>query len=333
MLGRCAINFFIRRRKNRSSDIETFGTPRRRGRETRKQKGRGRHMAMSRNYCARASLMIAVSTMALGRRRRRSGAIQAVQRSGAARRHWRPGLRPTGGPANSGLDRCSGPGSGPPPWQGGLFREPRPQPASAGQQSGSWRPTTGGPLFCLARWRPRKPSPRGAMSRTRPTKLKTIVVTGFRASLGSALDGQSVGPMAWSMSSRPRTWPTSPTPNLAESISTGAGRLHRTRRRRRPSDHRARPGPRSSRACASTASEGQKHGVGHRQFLAAPTVIALFDFNVFASRAFSNSITVRKTASAETEEGSLGATVDLQTGRPFDYSGANLVLSGPVWLQ
>ena len=37
-----------------------------------------------------------------------------------------------------------------------------------------------------------------------------------------------------------------------------------------------------------------------------------FDFNVFASELF-NSITVRKTASAEIEEGSLGATVDLQT--------------------
>lgn len=44
-----------------------------------------------------------------------------------------------------------------------------------------------------------------------------------------------------------------------------------------------------------------------------------FDFNVFASELF-NSITVRKTASADVEEGSLGATVDLQTARPFDYS-------------
>lgn len=45
-----------------------------------------------------------------------------------------------------------------------------------------------------------------------------------------------------------------------------------------------------------------------------------FDFNVFASELF-NSITVRKTQSADTPEGSLGATVDLQTGRPFDYKG------------
>ena len=45
-----------------------------------------------------------------------------------------------------------------------------------------------------------------------------------------------------------------------------------------------------------------------------------FDFNVFASELFSR-ITVRKTAAAETEEGSLGATVDLQATRPFDYRG------------
>ncbi|MES2833723.1 MAG: TonB-dependent receptor [Pseudomonadota bacterium] len=45
-----------------------------------------------------------------------------------------------------------------------------------------------------------------------------------------------------------------------------------------------------------------------------------FDFNVFASELF-NSITVRKSASAETEEGSLGATIDLQATRPFDYKG------------
>ncbi|HEY0052420.1 MAG TPA: TonB-dependent receptor, partial [Caulobacteraceae bacterium] len=45
-----------------------------------------------------------------------------------------------------------------------------------------------------------------------------------------------------------------------------------------------------------------------------------FDFNVFASELFNN-ITVRKTQAAETEEGSLGATIDLRTTRPFDYRG------------
>lgn len=45
-----------------------------------------------------------------------------------------------------------------------------------------------------------------------------------------------------------------------------------------------------------------------------------FDFNVFASELF-NSITVRKSASANVDEGSLGATVDLQAARPFDIDG------------
>jgi len=45
-----------------------------------------------------------------------------------------------------------------------------------------------------------------------------------------------------------------------------------------------------------------------------------FDFNVFASDLF-KSIVVRKSASADVDEGSLGATVDLSTARPFDFDG------------
>ncbi|HEX4273528.1 MAG TPA: TonB-dependent receptor [Rhizomicrobium sp.] len=51
-----------------------------------------------------------------------------------------------------------------------------------------------------------------------------------------------------------------------------------------------------------------------------------FDFNVFASELFSQ-LTVHKTASAEVEEGSLGATVDLHTAHPFDKPGFILVAS------
>ncbi|WP_395650782.1 TonB-dependent receptor domain-containing protein [Brevundimonas sp.] len=51
-----------------------------------------------------------------------------------------------------------------------------------------------------------------------------------------------------------------------------------------------------------------------------------FDFNTFASELF-NSLKVQKTASAETDEGSLGATVDLQTGRPFDFRDRRLGFS------
>ncbi|WP_157994343.1 TonB-dependent receptor [Peristeroidobacter agariperforans] len=52
-----------------------------------------------------------------------------------------------------------------------------------------------------------------------------------------------------------------------------------------------------------------------------------FDFNVFASELF-QSIVVRKTQTADLDEGSLGATVDLQTARPFDYQGFRTALSG-----
>jgi len=51
-----------------------------------------------------------------------------------------------------------------------------------------------------------------------------------------------------------------------------------------------------------------------------------FDFNVFASELF-NSITVRKTQEAQTDEGSLGATVDLQTAHPFDFRGTTATIS------
>jgi len=45
-----------------------------------------------------------------------------------------------------------------------------------------------------------------------------------------------------------------------------------------------------------------------------------FDFSVFSAELF-NSLAVRKTSEAAIEEGSLGATVDLRTTRPFDFKG------------
>jgi iron complex outermembrane receptor protein len=59
---------------------------------------------------------------------------------------------------------------------------------------------------------------------------------------------------------------------------------------------------------------------------AAPNRSRSFDFNVFASDLFS-SLQVRKTASANTDEGSLGATVDLVTGKPLDLKDRRIALS------
>ena len=50
-----------------------------------------------------------------------------------------------------------------------------------------------------------------------------------------------------------------------------------------------------------------------------------FDFNIFASELFSR-IDVKKTQSAEMEEGSLGATVDLFTARPLDSDGQTFAI-------
>jgi len=48
-----------------------------------------------------------------------------------------------------------------------------------------------------------------------------------------------------------------------------------------------------------------------------------FDYSTFASELFSG-LRVQKTPSAETDEGSLGATIDLETGRPFDFQGLRI---------
>jgi iron complex outermembrane receptor protein len=58
----------------------------------------------------------------------------------------------------------------------------------------------------------------------------------------------------------------------------------------------------------------------------APNRSRGFDFNTFASDLFS-SLQVRKTASANTDEGSLGATVDLVTARPFEYESNRFAIS------
>lgn len=50
----------------------------------------------------------------------------------------------------------------------------------------------------------------------------------------------------------------------------------------------------------------------------APNRSRGFDFNTFASDLFS-SLQVQKTASADTDEGSLGAVIDMTTGRPLQY--------------
>lgn len=73
-------------------------------------------------------------------------------------------------------------------------------------------------------------------------------------------------------------------------------------------------------ALATTGGKDQASGSGSANRTRS------FDFQAFASELF-NRVTVRKSQSAELEEGSLGATVDLKTALPFDYDGLTGALS------
>jgi len=154
-------------------------------------------------------------------------------------------------------------------------------------------------------------------------EVEEIIVTGFRESLSQALDlkREQVGSVDAIVAEDIADFPDL---NLAESLQripgvsiardAGEGRTI-TVRGLSPEFTRVRlNGMEAMSANGGTdAAGGSNRGRG-------------FDFNTFASELF-NSITVRKTASAEVEEGSLGATVDLRTGRPFDYDGLTIVTS------
>lgn len=150
-----------------------------------------------------------------------------------------------------------------------------------------------------------------------------IVVTGFRASLAAAIDikREETGAVDAIVAEDIADFPDN---NLSESIqripgvaitrSNGEGR-NISVRGLGPQFTRVRlNGMEAMSALGSTDAEGGTNRGRN------------FDFNIFASELF-NSITVRKTASADVEEGSLGATVDLRTARPFDYDGFTFATS------
>lgn len=144
---------------------------------------------------------------------------------------------------------------------------------------------------------------------------ETIVITGFRASIESALtkkreDSGIVDVIrAEDISKFPDT-------NLAESlqrvpgvvIDRDAGEGRNITVRGLGSDF-TRVRINGIEALATTGGTDSSGGNNRSRG---------FDFNVFAAELF-NSITVRKSSSADVDEGSLGATVDLSTSRPFDF--------------
>jgi TonB-dependent receptor len=166
----------------------------------------------------------------------------------------------------------------------------------------------------------------GALAQaTGPTQesLEEVVVTGFRQSLSVALDQKraAVGSVDAIVAEDIADFPDL---NLAESIQRVPGvSIARDGGEGRQVSVRGL-GPQFTRVRingmeAMSANGGTDAAGGTNRDRS-------FDFNTFASELF-NSVTIRKSSAAEIEEGSLGATVDLRSARPFDYEGFTVVTS------
>ena len=147
-------------------------------------------------------------------------------------------------------------------------------------------------------------------------QTETVVVSGFKASLEKALDLKRSA-LDSSDSILAEDIAKFPDLNLAESIQRipgialdrQAGEGHQISvRGLSPDFTRVRI---NGMEALATAGSSSVQGINRGR---------AFDFNIFASDLFSG-ITVHKSASADIEEGSLGATVDLTTGHPFDHQG------------
>ncbi len=150
---------------------------------------------------------------------------------------------------------------------------------------------------------------------TNTQQLETVVVTGIRASLESALNAkrQDKGIVDVIKAEDIAKFPDT---NLAESlqrvpgvvIDRDAGEGRNITVRGLGADF-TRVRINGIEALATTGGTDSSGGANRSRG---------FDFNVFAAELF-NSLTVRKSNSADVDEGSLGATVDLQAARPFDF--------------
>lgn len=155
------------------------------------------------------------------------------------------------------------------------------------------------------------------------TQVDEVVVTGFRASLQSALNEKRRSNAMVDVIDA-EDIADFPDANLAESLQrlpgvtidrdNGEGRTI-TVRGLGPDFTRVRLNGIEALSTAGGNDSGS-----------TPNRSRGFDFNTFASELFS-SLKVQKTASAEVDEGSLGATIDLVTGRPFNFTGRRAGLS------
>lgn len=147
-------------------------------------------------------------------------------------------------------------------------------------------------------------------------RVEEVVVTGFRSSLNSALEDKRKETAAID-SIKAEDIGKFPDSNLAESmqrvpgvtLSRGDGGEGRNISVRGLGPAFTRVRINGMEGAAQTGAS-DIYGAGNNG--------RSFDFDVFPSEIFS-ALEVRKTPSADVEEGSLGATADLRSPRPLDY--------------
>lgn len=167
-------------------------------------------------------------------------------------------------------------------------------------------------LPAVAQTAPQEPVPTGVADQP-AAQVEDIVVTGFRSSLQQALNikRSEAGAVDAILAEDIADFPDQ---NLAEAIQRLPGvTIDRVN---------GQGTTISVRGLSSDFTRTRINGL-EAQAASGGSRNRSFDFSMFASELF-NSIKVRKTQSAEIEEGSLGATVDLQTGRPMDFGGSGL---------
>jgi iron complex outermembrane recepter protein len=154
-----------------------------------------------------------------------------------------------------------------------------------------------------------------AFAQDEPQTEDQIVVTGFRSSLGAALNTKrnETGIVDAIVAEDITDFPDL---NLAESLQRIPGvSIDRQAGEGRRVTVRGLGGDftrvRINGMEALTTNGGSDASGGSNRSRA-------FDFNTFASELF-NELVVRKSQSASVEEGSLGANVELKTAQPFDY--------------
>jgi iron complex outermembrane receptor protein len=145
--------------------------------------------------------------------------------------------------------------------------------------------------------------------------VSEIVVTGYRASLRSAMQTKKTSDVMLDAINA-EDIADFPDSNLAESLQRLPGiSIDRDNGEGRTISVRGLSGDFSRVRINNmeALSTGAANDAG-----SSPNRSRAFDFNAFASELFS-SVRVTKSSSAAADEGSLGATVDLITGKPFDY--------------